>query len=109
MWTEEKLLPECIKNRALKKLSYKIRWRSKFHFRDNSNEIRKVFLEEILKSKINFRVPLFNKIPKAREEYADFYFVSVINSIPVSVSLITIIIMGIGRRCDLESEAIKKL
>ena len=52
---------------------------------------------------------LFNKIPKTREEYADFYVVNVINSIPVSNSLITIILKGIGKGCDLEGEAIRKL
>jgi len=63
VWTEKEKLPESIKNRALEILSYKIRQRKKFHFRDDSNEVRRVFLEEILKSKINFGVLLFNKIP----------------------------------------------
>jgi len=109
VWTEKKLLPESIKDRALKRLSYRTRRRRKFHFRDDSIEVRKVFLEEMLKSKIDFGVLLFNKIPRSCEEYAYFYVASVINSIPVSDSLITIIIKGIGRGCDLEGEAIKKL
>jgi len=92
VWTEKNILPESIKNRALERLSYKIRRRRKFHFRDDPDESRKVFLEEILKSKINFGVLLFNKIPKTCEEYADFYVISVINSIPVSNSLIIITI-----------------
>ena len=109
VWTEKNILPESVKNRALERLSHRIRRRSKFHFRDDSIEVRKVFLEEILKSKINFGVLLFNKIPKTCEEYADFYVANVINSIPVSNSLIIITIKGIGKGCDLEREAIKKL
>jgi len=109
VWTEREKLPESMKSKALDRLLYKIRRRRKFHFRDDSNEVRKVFLEEILKSKINFGVLLFNKIPKTCEEYAYFYVASVIDSIPVSNSLITIIIKGIGKGCDLEGEAIKKL
>ena len=109
VWTEKEKLPEIIKNKALDRLSYKIRRRRKFHFRDDSDEVKKVFLEEILKSGIKFGVLLFNKIPKNCEEYAYFYVASVINSIPVSNALITVIIKGIGKGCDLEGEAIKKL
>ena len=109
VWTEKEKLPEIIKNKALDRLSHKIRWRRKFHFRDDSDEVKKVFLEEILKSKISFGVLLFNKIPKTCEEYADFYVTSVIDSIPVSNSLLTIILKGIGKGCDLEGEAIRKL
>lgn len=94
MWTEEKLLPESIKNKALDRLSYKMSQRRKFHFMDDSSEVRKVFLKEILKSKINFGVLLFNKIPKTRKKYVYFYVESVIDSVPVSNSVITIIIKG---------------
>ena len=109
VWTEKEKLPGIIKNRALERFSHKVRRKKKFHFSDDPIEVKKVFLEEILKSKIDFGVLLFNKIPKTCEEYAYFYVVSVINSIPISNSLLTIIIKGIGRGCELEGEAIKKL
>jgi len=51
------------------------------------SKLRKFSLK-ILKSKINFGVLLFNKIPRTCGEYEYFYVASVINSIPVYNSLI---------------------
>ena len=45
VWTEKEKLPESIKDKAMKKLSYKIRRKRKFHFSDDPIEVRRVSLK----------------------------------------------------------------
>jgi hypothetical protein len=82
-----------------------------FHFKDDPEKIRNVFMEEILNSRINAGVIIFNNRPKSCKEYAEYYVVEVVRVLPISNSIITIYVKGlknwIGKNCKPEAEAVK--
>jgi hypothetical protein len=85
--------------------------RYKFHFRDDPEKIKNVFMEEILNSLINAGVIIFNNQPKSCKEYAEYYVVEVVRVLPISNSIITIYVKGlknwISKGCDPLAEAVK--
>ena len=108
VWVKKINEVKRLKLNALNKIE---KSRYNFHFRDDPQKIKNVFMEEILNSLINAGVIIFNNQPKSCKEYAKYYVVEVVRVLPISNSIITIYVKGlknwISKDCDPLAEAVK--
>ena len=108
VWVKKINEVKRLKLNALNKIE---KSRYNFHFRDDPQKIKNVFMEDILNSRINAGVIIFNNQPKSCKEYAEYYIVEVVRVLPISNSVVTIYVKGlknwISKDCDLLAEAVK--
>ena len=67
VWVKKISEVKRLKLNALNKIG---KSRYNFHFKDDPQKIKNVFMEEILNSRINAGVIIFNNQPKSCKEYA---------------------------------------
>ncbi|WP_236751071.1 DUF3800 domain-containing protein [Acidianus sp. HS-5] len=108
VWTRSLKLVNSIKRSTLKKLN---KDEYKFHFSDDRDEIKRIFLSKILNDSLNFGVLTFDRQPKRCEEYVKYYIIDVTRALPISNSLIYIYVKGlnkwIGKNCNIKAEESK--
>jgi hypothetical protein len=108
VWVKKISEVKRLKLNALNKIG---KSRYNFHFKDDPQKIKDVFMEEILDSPINAGVIIFNNQPKSCKEYAEYYVVEAVRVLPISNSVVTIYVKGlknwISKDCDLLAEAVK--
>ena len=107
VWVKKISEVKRLKLNALNKIG---KSRYNFHFKDDPQKIKDVFMEEILDSRINAGIKIFNNQPKSCKEYAEYYVAEVLRVLPISNSVVTIYVKGlknwISKDCDLLAEAV---
>ena len=107
VWVKKINEVKRLKLNALNKIG---KSRYNFHFKDDPQGIKDVFMEEILDSRINAGIIIFNNQPKSCKEYAAYYVAEVVRVLPINNSLVTIHVKGlknwISKDCDLLAEAV---
>ena len=92
VWVKKISEVKRVKLNALNKIG---KSKYNFHFKDDPQKIKDVFMEEILDSPINAGVIIFNNQPKSCKEYAKYYVVEVVRVLPISNSVVTIYVKGL--------------
>lgn len=80
-----------IKGNALKVLGKKYH---NFHYSDDNEKIKSIFLTEILLSPVNYGIVLFKVPPKTCREYAKYYVSDIVRVLPLTKSLLNIYVKG---------------
>jgi len=95
-----------IKGNALKVLGKKDH---NFHYSDDNEKIKSIFLTEILLSPVNYGIVLFKVPPKTCREYAKYYVSDIVRVLPLTKSLLNIYVKGlkywISKSCNILAEA----